>query len=244
MADSDLPTAPSSTPAAPSIPSTAQLPTPAATPTATTRKPMKKANRPYTVQQRWKAERAAKAAAGERTSPVGAAVVRGVVWWTFVAFVTSCLVSRMVTESWLWGRDEEAGSYGRKLNREVVRLLLSRPREILLNDQELAMHDGTHEGFPIFIAIDGDVYDVSAAPKTYGPGGGYSFFAGKDAARAYVTGCFKDHLTHDLRGLSEKELASLEGWKQFYKNHKKYFKVGHVLHQAIPEDAPIPAPCK
>jgi hypothetical protein len=37
----------------------------------------------------------------------------------------------------------------------------------------------------------------------YGPGGGYSFFAGRDAARAYVSGCFKSDLTHDLRGLEE-----------------------------------------
>jgi hypothetical protein len=30
--------------------------------------------------------------------------------------------------------------------------------------------------------------------------------AGVDAARAFGTGCFKDHRTHDLRGLSESEL--------------------------------------
>lgn len=37
----------------------------------------------------------------------------------------------------------------------------------------------------------------------YGPGGGYSFFAGRDAARAFVSGCFQDDLTWDLRGLEE-----------------------------------------
>jgi hypothetical protein len=30
--------------------------------------------------------------------------------------------------------------------------------------------------------------------------------AGRDAARAFTTGCFKEHLTHDIRGLSDKEL--------------------------------------
>ena len=30
--------------------------------------------------------------------------------------------------------------------------------------------------------------------------------AGVDAARAFGTGCFKDHRTHDLRGLSESEI--------------------------------------
>lgn len=57
------------------------------------------------------------------------------------------------------------------------------------------------------VAIDGDVYDVSSSAKTYGPGGGYSIFAGKDAARAFITGCFKTHLTHDLRGMTEKDMV-------------------------------------
>ena len=30
--------------------------------------------------------------------------------------------------------------------------------------------------------------------------------AGKDAARAYGTGCFTTHKTHDLRGLTDREL--------------------------------------
>jgi hypothetical protein len=30
---------------------------------------------------------------------------------------------------------------------------------------------------------------------------------GKDSARAYGTGCFREHQTHDLRGLDEKQLA-------------------------------------
>ena len=76
--------------------------------------------------------------------------------------------------------------------------------------------------------IDGDVYDVSSNRRVYGPGGSYHIMyvfsydlvfpsliascslmhcrAGKDAARAYGTGCFQAHQTHDLRGLSEKEL--------------------------------------
>jgi hypothetical protein len=52
----------------------------------------------------------------------------------------------------------------------------------------------------------GDVYDVSANRRVYGPGGGYSFFTGKDAARAFVTGCFKEDLTHDIRGLDPQQL--------------------------------------
>lgn len=37
----------------------------------------------------------------------------------------------------------------------------------------------------------------------YGPGGSYNFFTGKDATRAFVTGCFKEDLTSDLSGVEE-----------------------------------------
>ena len=30
--------------------------------------------------------------------------------------------------------------------------------------------------------------------------------AGVDAARSFATGCFREHRTHDLRGLTESEL--------------------------------------
>ena len=67
---------------------------------------------------------------------------------------------------------------------------------------------------------------MSSNSRVYGPGGSYAVMyvppppflhtvfaqtgthirAGVDAARAFGTGCFKDHRTHDLRGLSTSEL--------------------------------------
>lgn len=75
--------------------------------------------------------------------------------------------------------------------------------EILLTDAELAQYDGTDLSKPIYVGLNGSIYDVSASPQTYGAGGGYAFFSGKDAARAFVTGCFAEDLTPDLRGVEE-----------------------------------------
>lgn len=49
------------------------------------------------------------------------------------------------------------------------------------------------------------MFDVTKGARNYGPGGAYHFFAGRDASRAFVTGCFRTHLTHDVRGLSPHE---------------------------------------
>lgn len=51
--------------------------------------------------------------------------------------------------------------------------------------------------------MNGSIYDVSASRHTYGPGGSYHFFAGRDAARGFITGCFQEDLTPDLRGVEE-----------------------------------------
>jgi predicted heme/steroid binding protein len=74
-----------------------------------------------------------------------------------------------------------------------------------MSEHELKQHDGSDPRKRVYIAIDGDVYDVGDSHTTYGPGGGYHMFAGVDAARAYVTGCFKTHLTYDTRGFTEKD---------------------------------------
>lgn len=41
-------------------------------------------------------------------------------------------------------------------------------------------------------------------------------------------GCFKTHLTHDLRGLSDAELKGLDQWTSMYADSEKYFYVGKV----------------
>ncbi|KAI0205767.1 putative heme binding protein [Astrocystis sublimbata] len=74
---------------------------------------------------------------------------------------------------------------------------------IYLTLDELATFDGTDETKPLYLAINGTIYDVSSNRRTYGPDGSYRYFSGVDAARSYVTGCFAEDRTADIRGVEE-----------------------------------------
>ncbi|KKY26979.1 putative heme steroid binding domain [Diplodia seriata] len=74
---------------------------------------------------------------------------------------------------------------------------------VLLTDEQLSAYDGSDPSKPIYLALNGTIYDVTPGRHFYGPGGGYHFFAGRDAARAFVTGCFDTDLTPDLRGAED-----------------------------------------
>lgn len=66
--------------------------------------------------------------------------------------------------------------------------------------EELSAYDGSDPEKPIYLSINGTIYDVSAGARMYGPGGSYNVFAGVDGSRGFVTGCFKEDRTQDLRG--------------------------------------------
>ncbi|GAB7362982.1 hypothetical protein MBLNU230_g3277t1 [Neophaeotheca triangularis] len=77
--------------------------------------------------------------------------------------------------------------------------------QLHLTDSALRPHDGTNPDLPLYLAINGTIYDVSASPSFYGPGGPYGHFAGRDASRAWVTECWDDEaqLTWDMSGVEE-----------------------------------------
>ena len=60
---------------------------------------------------------------------------------------------------------------------------------------QLREFTGTKEDDPIYVALQGDVYDVSSARDFYGPDGVYGGFAGHDVTRAFA-----------LNSLEEKDL--------------------------------------
>ena len=165
------------------------------------------------------------------------AVARWMVW----AVLGSVFLSRAVTNTWFWGHGSKYDSLDKVCSqpliksttspsqvqpspanfvrppalrtraRPQIRHLVIPPPPQHLSLAQLARHDGSDPRFPVYVALDGDVYDVSRGNglKSYGPGGAYHFFAGRDAARAYVTGCFSDpaHLTYDTRGLDDGQLG-------------------------------------
>lgn len=99
----------------------------------------------------------------------------------------------------------------------------------LFTPEELELHDGSDENRPIYIAILGRVYDVDRGRKHYGPGGSYSFFAGRDATTAFISGDFET-VTDDLDDvlkLPPRDVLGVWNWSKFY--DKDYTFVGKLM---------------
>jgi predicted heme/steroid binding protein len=148
-------------------------------------------------------------------------------------------LSYYITKTPLWGNQTKLTNI--KYLQFHASRLLSQQGYISLTDEDLSKYNGVDKSLPIYVAVNGSIYDVSSNPLTYGPGGPYSFFSGRDAARAFVTGCFQTDLTYDLRGLDEvKAKADIAGWQRFFDNNSKYWYVGQVSHPPLSGDPPPP----
>ncbi|CAL3966420.1 hypothetical protein PZA11_003080 [Diplocarpon coronariae] len=111
--------------------------------------------------------------------------------------LASSAVSYFVTrETFTWGVKRPAWT-----RVETIKTWIAGPQS--LTDDDLKAFDGSDPTKPIYLAINGSIYDVSLGRRHYGPGGSYHFFAGKDAARAFVTNCFQEDGNPDLRGVEE-----------------------------------------
>jgi len=99
---------------------------------------------------------------------------------------------------------------------------------------ELEDADGT-DGAPIYVALRGRVYDVSSSKaKFYGPGKPYNHFVGRDASRAFATGCrAAECVSADLDGLGPSQLRELDRWMEMYETHDKYTFVGTLVEDPV-----------
>ncbi|KAE8706761.1 Membrane-associated progesterone-binding protein 4 [Hibiscus syriacus] len=110
----------------------------------------------------------------------------------------------------------------------IAFILKFKSSQKLFSAEELALYNGTDNSLPILLGILGSVFDVTKGKSHYGVGGGYHHFAGRDASRAFVSGNFTgDGLTDSLRGLSNTEVHSVVGWRDFY--FRSYKFVGRLV---------------
>lgn len=116
---------------------------------------------------------------------------------------------------------------------------------IALTLEELAEYDGrplpgTGDNAPLYLAVLGRIYDVSGGKPFYGPGKSYHKLVGRDASRAFCTGCLAPAcLISSLRGLSDEQRREADRWVELYEHHDKYKLVGRV-RTPQGEDAPSP----
>ncbi|XP_060768458.1 neuferricin [Neoarius graeffei] len=105
---------------------------------------------------------------------------------------------------------------------------VSQDSNTLLSPEELSLYNGREGRKGLYLAILGQVFDVEKGKKHYGPDGGYRFFTGRDASRAFVTGDFTEAgLTDDVSDLSPSQIVALYDWLAFYQ--KDYTPVGKLI---------------
>lgn len=99
---------------------------------------------------------------------------------------------------------------------------------------QLLPYNGTNN-MPVYLAVRGQIFDVTSGRNFYGPGGPYQNFAGRDASRGLACGSFdEDMLTEDLQGpldrledLGGEEMEALRGWEERFS--EKYLVVGKLV---------------
>ncbi|VDD84884.1 unnamed protein product, partial [Enterobius vermicularis] len=97
----------------------------------------------------------------------------------------------------------------------------------VFTSEQLALFDGSRPSKGVYLALLGRVYNVEKGRKHYAPGGGYHFFAGRDATRAFVTGDFSESgLVDDVSELGPRDLIGILDWVNFYE--KGYELIGVV----------------
>lgn len=147
----------------------------------------------------------------------------------------NALASYWFTNSTMWGV-----KLGRYLDLRYYQYLIT-GEKLNITMGELLLFDGSDPKLPIYVGVNGVLFDVTASRNVYGPGGSYHGFAGNDGARLFHNGCFhrKDQLTYDLRGLDHDTLLQdIENWRKFYQSNRNYWQVGHVIHDELVGEPP------
>ncbi|CAE6416564.1 unnamed protein product [Rhizoctonia solani] len=147
--------------------------------------------------------------------------------------VAIAAVAVAVPSYWLFsrqrsqGQSSPAGSSTKRNPFAVPDGQLQPPKDDPYTLAELSAYDGRDPGRPVYVAIKGTVFDVTAKRDVYGPGGSYSVFAGKDGSKGLGLSSLKaEDAVPDWSTLEEKERGVLNDWYAFFS--KRYNVVGKV----------------
>eukprot|EP00568_Trieres_chinensis_P003690 CAMPEP_0183308894 /NCGR_PEP_ID=MMETSP0160_2-20130417/22874_1 /TAXON_ID=2839 ORGANISM="Odontella Sinensis, Strain Grunow 1884" /NCGR_SAMPLE_ID=MMETSP0160_2 /ASSEMBLY_ACC=CAM_ASM_000250 /LENGTH=272 /DNA_ID=CAMNT_0025472809 /DNA_START=63 /DNA_END=878 /DNA_ORIENTATION=+ len=97
----------------------------------------------------------------------------------------------------------------------------------------------TEETKPVYLSVNGIVFDVSEGRNFYGPGGPYELFAGHECGVALAKMSFDTTHIDDLKGcqsLNFGEKNELDGWIEKF----QYWRGYQVKGRLVPDDA-LPA---
>lgn len=104
------------------------------------------------------------------------------------------------------------------------------PRQLLYFDGNVDEKTGDEK--PIYLSVDGNVFDVSDGRSFYGPGGPYADFAGKECGVALAKMSFESEHLNDLDGckdLDYGEKEELNGWIEKFKYYRNYPVKGRLI---------------
>ena len=100
----------------------------------------------------------------------------------------------------------------------------------------------SEEPTPVYLSINGTVFDVSAGAGFYGPGGPYEVFAGRECGAALATMSMDENLLDDyitnVGNLDEEGKKAIDGWIQRFT--EKYKVVGRLITEGLPASLPPP----
>lgn len=89
-----------------------------------------------------------------------------------IALLFLPLLSAFLTQTWTFGSEPYLRPYVRMVQESPYNPLGR--TMITLTPGELSRYDGSSDNRPVYVAIDGEVYDVTASRRIYGKGGSYN----------------------------------------------------------------------
>lgn len=108
------------------------------------------------------------------------------------------------------------------------------PKDDPFTASQLADYDGSKPDKPVYVAIKGNIFDVTPKREMYEPGKGYHIFAGKDGSRGLGMSSLKpEDAVPDYSTLDDKQAKVLDDWVRLSV---------HAEHYLCPDAGPIAQP--